>query len=255
MNAISKAPEAVAEIGHNNPPEPTPYEAIKLHIEDLLVEARNWADGAVVETQAQADAISRLLEDLRDAETAADRARTDEKRPHDEKAQEVQQRYNVYIAPLKNAQPGKLPLATAALKAALKPFLDKLEADKRAIAEAARKDAEAKAQEAAAALQAAQSSNLEAREAAEELVKEAADAEAAATKAEADKAHAKGGSRALGLKKTFTAVIADRKAALLHYLVDRPGDITACLQRLADEDVREGKRQIPGFSIIEGTRL
>jgi hypothetical protein len=36
---------AVAEIGHNNPPEPTPYEAVKVHLDDLLTEAANWADG------------------------------------------------------------------------------------------------------------------------------------------------------------------------------------------------------------------
>ena len=65
------AAAAVAEIGHNNPPDP--FTAIKVHIDDLMTEARNWCDGAPVETQAQADEVSRLVEMFREARDAADR--------------------------------------------------------------------------------------------------------------------------------------------------------------------------------------
>jgi hypothetical protein len=49
--------------------------------------------------------------------------------PFKVKLDEIQARYNVYIAPTKNKVPGKVPVAMEALKAALKPFLDKLEAE------------------------------------------------------------------------------------------------------------------------------
>ncbi len=237
---------AIAPIGHNNPPI-APFEAIKLHIEDLLVEARNWADGVLIESEVQSEEIKRLVGDLRDAETAADFERVKEKAPFDQQIADIQDRYNVYIAPLKNKKPGKIPLAIEALNAARKPYLDKLEAEKRALAEAARKEAEAKAAEAAAALRAAQDSDLEAREAAEALVHSAAVADAAAKRAEADKVS--------GLRKVFKAFMTDRKAALIYYASTRPDDLTAFLIGLAEADVRAGKRQIPGFDVLEGTKL
>jgi hypothetical protein len=70
--------EAPAPMGHNKPPEATPYEAIRVHLDDLLTEAANWADGSGVENQAQADEVSRLIEDLRLGLQAADDARVKE---------------------------------------------------------------------------------------------------------------------------------------------------------------------------------
>lgn len=241
-------------IGDNQPP-PTPYEAVKLHMDDLLLEARNWADNAAVETQGQADEISRLIDDLNKAVKAADEARVKEKAPFDEIVQEIQDRYNAYIAPAKNKQPGKITVAIDALKATLKPYLDKLAAEKRAAEEAARRAAEEAAQKAAEAMRAAEATDLAAREEAERLAGLAARAEAEAKRAASDKAHAHGGERAMGLKKTFTPQMIDAKAALLHYLNTQPETIKAYLLTLAEQDVRAGKRQIPGFEIIEGTKL
>lgn len=251
-------PNPRAVIGGNAPPEPTPleplvggYAAIEVHITDLLVEVRNWADGQAAETQAQADEISRLIDSLRKAEKAADDARVAEKKPLDEQIAAIQDRYNVWIAPLKNKKPGKIPVAIEALKAALKPYLDKLEAAKRAEAERIRKAAEeAAAQAAEAARAAATSANIEEREAAEDLVSAAADLEAQAKRAEKDKAHATGGSRAMGLRTVYRAVLVNRGEALRHYAVTQPDELVALLQRLADQDVRRSIRSIPGFNVV-----
>jgi uncharacterized membrane protein YqiK len=244
----------VAEIGHNNPPL-SPYETVTLHLDGLLLETRNWADGSGVENQSQADEVSRLIEDLRQGEKAADEARVQEKAPLDRQIEEIQDRYNLYIAPLKNKKPGKVPVAIEALKATLKPFLDKLAAEKAAEAERLRKEAEAKAQAAAEAARAASVDNLEAREAAEDLADAAEEAARIASRAENDKAQAKGGSRALGLRTVYRAEITDPKAALIHYVGAQREAVLACLLSLAQTDVNQGKRQIPGVTVHTETRL
>lgn len=244
----------VAEIGHNNPPM-SPYEAVAVHLDGLLLEARNWADGSGVETQAQADDVSRLIEDLRLGEKAADEARVTEKQPLDEQIAEIQDRYNVYIAPLKNKKPGKVAVAVEALKATLKPFLDKLDAEKKAAAAAAALAAQQALDAAQAAAEAAQADNLESRETADDLVEKARQAQKAAAYAQNDKAQARGGSRALGLKTYHVAEITDPKAAVTHYWTNQREAMVAALLKLAQTDVDAGKRQIPGVSVRTETRL
>ena len=43
----------------------TPFDLIAEHLEDLIIEARNFADGEPVASQGQADAVSALIENLR----------------------------------------------------------------------------------------------------------------------------------------------------------------------------------------------
>lgn len=242
-------------LGHNNPPAPTPYEAVKSRIEDLLVEARNWADGAKVENAEQADTIARVIEQLRLAERAADDARKDEVKPLDDQRDTIQARYNVYIAPLKNKQPGKIPLAIASLKATPAPWLQKLDDERREREEAARAEAAEKARIAAAALMAAQASDLSAQEDVGDLLKQADIAAAQARRAANDKAQARGDGRAIGLRSYFSPVMVDARLALKHYAATNPEAVKAALQALAAADVAAGKRQIPGFNIIEERRV
>ena len=237
--------------GHNGPPEETPFEAIRVHAEDLLVEVRNWADGAQIESQAQADEVARLLDEVQKADRTADAARKREVEPIDKQRDEIQARYNVYIAPLKNKAPGKLPLAAQALKTTLAPWLQKLDDEKRAAAAAAQAAADAKAAEARAAMQeAASAGDFGAMEAAEELVSDASKAQADAKRAANDKAQAVGDGRARGLRSYFTPMLADPKAALVHYVSTRPDDVKAFLLSLAKTDVLNGARKIPGFDIV-----
>lgn len=241
-------------IGGNNPPAPSPYEAHKTNIEDLVLEARNWADSSAVESQAQADEISRLIEDLRTAMQAADASRIEENKPFDDGKAAVQAKYNALIADTKT-QKGAAVRAIDALKATLKPFLDKLAADKKAEADRLQKEADEKAEAARAALRSAQPDNLESREAAEAVLDDAKRAQQTAARAANDKAQARGGSRALGLKTVNRPEMTDAKAALIHYMTAQPAAIKACLQQLAETDWREGKRSVPGFKNVEETRL
>ncbi|WP_201829651.1 hypothetical protein [Microvirga zambiensis] len=238
MNATA----ALAVIGHNNPPEPTPFERAEAQIIMLFDEAKNWLDGEGIATQAQADDVSKLLDMIRKAKKAADEARVEEKRPHDEAAKEVQEKYKPLLT--------RCDLAADAAKKALAPFLEKLEAEKRAKAEAARREAEGKARAAQEAIRAAQATDLAAREAAEALIQDAKKAEAVAKRAENDKAHGKGGSRAVTLRTTYRPVLKDAREAARYYWKTRQSELEAFLLTLAEKDVRAGQQDIPGFDII-----
>lgn len=239
--------QAVAGLGHNSPPIATPFEAIKVHMDDLLVEARNWADGKPVENDAQAGEIDRLIDDLRKAEKAADDARKEEVAPLDVQRDAIQDRYNEYIAPLKNKKPGRLSMALAALKATVEPWRKAKLAEAAAAAEAARLEAARAAEEAAAAVRNA-AGDLTAREAAEDMVRAAEDAQRAA------KVATKAATTGTGLTTFWRAEMTSQKAAILHYMNTDPEQFVALAQRLADADVYAGKRSIPGFNVIEDKR-
>jgi hypothetical protein len=239
-------------IGHNNPPDP--FVAIKAHVDDLMTEAHNWADGASIESQDQADAVARLIDDFRQAAKAADDARKEEARPFDDGKAAVQAKYAALIAETKG-QTGVIPRALAALKATLTPWLQKLERERQEAERKAREEAERKAAEAAAAMRASDAANLAEREAAEALVSDAKSAQAAADAVARAKSQAKGDGRAMGLRKTYRPILTDRKAALMHYAATRPDDLVSFLCRLAESDVREGKRTIPGFDVVEETKV
>lgn len=238
---------------NNPPPEPTPtasgFDAIAVHMDDLLMEARNWADGKAAESQDHADEIDRLIDDLRLAMQTAEKARVAEKKPLDEQIAEIQARYNTYIAPATNKKPGKVVVAIDALKAALKPFLDEQKRIKDEEAEAARKAAQDAADAAAAALRATEASDLEAREAAEVLVEAATEAAQTAKRAE------KAATIGTGLTRFYEPVLVDQREAVLHYMKQQPQAFLTLCMDLAKADVRAGKRQIPGFEVRELTRV
>lgn len=241
-------------IGHNNPPveiEATPFEMSQTEIGDLYAEAKGFLDGEPIASQAMADAVSKLIDDLRKAANLADARRVAENEPFDKGKAEVQARYAPLISDTKTTK-GKAVLAIDIAKKALAPWLQKLEDEKRALALAARQlaeEAERKAREALAATRATE--DLAAREAAEAMLRDAQAADAVATKAENDKAHAKGGTRAMGLRSVWRAEMTDGRAAAGHYWTTRRPEVDAFFQGLADADVRAGKRTIPGFLISE----
>lgn len=259
--------DAPPPAGHNNPPEETPpaplpaaatdtWGAIQAHLDDLLTEARNWADGTAIENQAQANEVARLQDQLREGEGAADDARKLERAPHDVVIEEIQGRYNVYIAPVKNRVPGKVPLARQALANAQTAWLRKVEAANQA--EAARLRAIADAELAAAAekvREAHKSSDLGAVEAAEEIFAEAKATERQATQAETVKAHAFGEGKATGLKTYWETAISDPVIALRWAWANYRPRLEALALDLAKAEVREGKRQIDGFSITSDRRV
>ena len=233
----------------------TPFDLIADHLEDLIAEARNFADGEPVSSQGQADAVSALIENLRIAAKDADAERVRENEPHDKAKAAVQAKYAPLIADPKNKNPGKVWKAIDALKACLQPYLAALDAEKREAERVAREAADKAAKDAVDAMRAAAADDLEAREAAEALI---ADAEAAAKLAKAaagDKAHATGGSRAMGLRSVWKAELKDAQIAAGFFWKRDPSVFNAFLQKLADEDVRSGKRSIPGFDVTEARVL
>jgi hypothetical protein len=253
-----------AVIGDNNPPldeqvkiEPK-WSAVQPHLDDLLTEARNWADGVEITTQSQADTVGTLRQRLQDAMNLADEARTAEKAPLDKQVKEIQDRYNAYIAPLKNKVPGTASKAVAALGNLLTGFLNKQEAEKRERQRAAQEEAD---KIAAAAMQAHQeaagSSDLGAIEEAAELMDAADQAQRQLRSVEKEKVQASGEHRAIGMRSYWKAVPVEGEGgkALVHYAKRQPERVKAFLQMLADEDVRAGIRTIPGFTVEEERRV
>lgn len=230
-------------IGGNNPPEPTPYEAIKLHIDDLMETAQGFLDGEPITTQAVADEVGKLLAEARLAEKAAEEQRKIEAKPFDEGKAAVQVRYK----PLTE----RCALVSTTAKRALAPFLAAEQAKRDAEAAEARRIADAKAAEAREALRAADATNLAAREHAEALLKEAGRADKAANRASKDKVMVAGGARSVSQRSVWTPTLTDRRAALNHYAKVQPEALTEWLIGQAQADVRAGARTIPGFVISE----
>lgn len=249
-------------LGANNPPEettpavaePTPkgWVAIVANMDDWLMEARNWADGQKVETEAQAEAVEALIGELRDAGAAAEAERVKEKKPLDDKIAAIQSRYNPYIAPLTNKTvKGRIPLAIDALQKTLKPYLDEQKRLKEEAAQKAQQEAQAAAELAAAALRVVDEADLGGREDVNALIDAADDA------ARVAKRVAKAATTGTGLTRFYVPVIRDRKAATLHYMVAQPERFIELVMELARADVKAGKRgdALPGIEIVEDTRV
>lgn len=234
---------AIAGLGHNSPPDATPYEAVKVHVEDLMTEARGWLNGDAIETQAQADQVSKLMDMLRKAKTAADNARKEEARPFDDGKAEVQARYK----PLMDAA----DRAVDTCKLALSPFLKAQEAARQRAAAEARRVAEEAAQRAAEAARAAVAGHLEQQEDAEAIQKAAKEAEAAAKRLEKDRSHANGGARATTLRTTYRPELVDANAAASWAWANHRPELEEWLLTIAKQRVAGGLRTIPGFVIHE----
>ena len=218
----------------------SPFDEIVLEIEDLYAEAKNWADGTPIQTQAQCDALDKLDKELLDAGKRLDALRVEEKRPLDEQVQAIQDRYNPLIQPKK----GKVDIARAALNAPRAAFKAEQARIKEEAARKAREEAEALRRKAEEEIRAS-AGNLEAREKAEETLALAKDAEGFAGRAE------KKATTGLGLRTIYRADLTDLNAAIKHYWTTQREAFADLVQGLAAADVRNGTREIPGFIIIE----
>ena len=239
MNNISKAPE----IGHNQPPEPTPYEAAVDDIDTLYIEAANWQDGTEIKTQADADAVSRLLDISRKEYKKADAARKLEALPFDEGKKEVQARYKPLLE--------RATLIGNICKQALAPFLAKQEAIAREAERKAQEEAEAAERAAQEAFAKANATNIAEREEAERLAEIAKNAEINRKVAAKVKGTAKGGVRAVSLRTVYDSEITDFTAVARFYWEHNQSDLHGFFTGLVERDVRAGKRDIPGVEITE----
>lgn len=262
--------DAPPPAGHNNPPEETPamvaappgepsvrpYEAIKANIDDLYTEAKNWLDGTPIANAAQANEVARLLDLMRQAETAADNARKLENEPFDTGKAEVQARYAPLISDTKTAPKGLTVKAILALKEAQTAWLLKLEGEQKAEAKRRRDIADAELLKAQQALQDAMATtDLEARDAAEKLLTEAKTVDRAATRAENTKAHAQGEFKAVGLRDNWVTTVSNRVKALRWAFARYPEELEVAALILAKAEVAMGTRTIDGFTIKNERRV
>lgn len=245
--ALAPPPAKGSVLGDNNPPDPTPYEALKAHVDDLEAEARNFLDGEPIANEGQAAAVSRLLEDARKARTAAETQRKADAKPFDDGKAAVQALWT----PITDEKKGRCALIADTCKKVLAPWLQRLEDEQRAAAEAARREAEEKAAAARKALDEADTASLDDRIAAEEALAEASRADRIATRAENERPQAKGVDRAIGLRSVWTPTLTEPSKALRHYVNEQPEELKVWLLSQAQRDVRAGRREIPGFAITE----
>jgi gamma-glutamylcysteine synthetase len=236
---------AVAAIGHNNPPEPTAFEQAEVEILMLFDQAKGFLDGEPIANRAQADAVGTLDGMIMKARKVADELRVEEKRPHDEAAKAVQEKFKPLLT--------RCDLARDACKQALTPYLRKLEDEKRAKAEEACKAAEEERRKAQEAMQAAHRYDLEAREAAEAQLKQAEEAEKTARRAEKDKAHVAGAGRAKGLRTAYRAEVTDYTTFARHLWASHKDEYQEFLDGMAAKLVQHGVRgeTVPGLKVYE----
>ncbi len=236
FNPLATSP---ATIGHNQPPM-GPADAALQAIADLFDEAKNWADGEPITSQEMHDAITELRSQLHEAGKVAEELRVAEKKPHDDAIAVIQAKFNPYV----QAKKGKVDMGKAALDELLGAWRKRV-ADEKA-AEARRIAEEAAAAKAAADAAMQQSSgNLAAREEAEEALAAAKQLENQAKRA--DKAATTG----TGLVTRWAAVLTDEEAAMDWVWGRAKDELLAVAQRNADEAVRAGARQVPGFRVEE----
>ena len=219
----------------------TPDIAIDMAIDDLMEEAKNFADGEPISTQGQADAVAKILTDMKALKKTANDTRAAEKKPHDDAGKAVQAKWLPII--------NKADTSINTLNVLVTAWLEKVAAAQRAEAERLRAEAEQAAQEAARLAATAQEGDLSATLDIEAARAKAAKAEKIANKAGNQKAHVHGGGRAMALRTSWEAEMVDPVAALKWAKERHPEELKAWLLQEAQRDVNAGVRSIAGFKI------
>lgn len=218
----------------------SPFDEAVAELLDLYDEAKNWADGSAIESQAQCDALDVLDKSLLAIGQKLDAMRVEEKRPLDERIKDIQDRYNPFIQPKR----GKVDLARSSLNPIRAAWKEAERQRKEAAALTARLEAEEERRKAEEAIRAS-AGNLAEREQAEEQLAMAKEAEAFADRQD------RRATTGLGLRTTYRAEIADLNAAIKHYWAARREAFETLVLDLASADIRAGRRTIPGITIIE----
>jgi len=236
--------DTIAPPGHNNPPESTPIETARETLSDIETEASAWFDGVDIENDAQADEVSRIIDNARKAKSRFEADRKVEKQPHLDAGKAVDDAWK----PLTIAADRIVEVA----KGVLTPWLVAKDKEKREREAAERAKADAAAVEARRLAEASDGS-LAAAKLRDAAIEESKIAQARAAAAERDKAGAKGAgmARTVSLRTVHRAEVTDRRALLNHIAKLRPDDLTAWLEEWAAREVRTGARVIPGVNVWE----
>ena len=228
-------------MGGNQPPA---NEAFSLALEDAYATAKDFLDGSELETKGQADAVGRIISEVKKIKKDAETARKAEKEPHLEAGRAVDAKWK----PLADRADTIIKAAQAPLTA----YLNKLAAQQAEEQRKAREEADRKAQEAIEA-QRASAGNVEAIEKAETLQREADLAAKEAAKASKAKAHVAGVDRAVGLRTYKVATVTDRRAALNWIAKHDPEALTAFVEDYARRHA--STRPIDGVIVNEERRV
>tara|TARA_R110000851_G_C13100092_1_gene568109 strand:+ start:8285 stop:9001 length:717 start_codon:yes stop_codon:yes gene_type:complete len=233
MEALTTTGNDRIKPGGNNPPA---FDAHAANIADIREEAGAWLTGETIKSAEEAEAVKLLLDMARKAAKAADDERASEKEPHLTASKAVDAKWK--------------PLITSAqtmadvCKEILTPWNIAEAARKEAEAAVARAAAEAERQAEVEATRAA-AGNIDAREQADQLAASAKQAETIAKRAE------RAAGTGLGLRTTYRAEVTDFTAAARAFWTSHRDRFEALTLTIAQEQVRAGKRDIPGITVIE----
>jgi len=235
-------------------PKPEGREAIEIHVDDLLTEAGNWADGVALERQEQADAVGKLQRMLQEAAKMVDDRAAVEKKPLQDAVAKIGDWQNGYTAKgLKKTPDGKLTKAILATSNLTTGWLRKQEAERKALADKLALEAAKAAQDAIAQRQEAkESTDIEVMDKAEDALAAAkaliAQADGAAK--EKVKAVAGDGYRAITLRSIWDAEVTNYAQAYAHYKTNPEfmEEFFALIRKYADRDAKHEatRRTIPG---------
>lgn len=220
-------------------PNTPPDIAFSTAIDDLYEEAGNWLDGEPLANQQQADAVGLIMTRLRSIRKDADAARKVEKKPHDDAAKAVQEKWLPILS--------KADRAIEAAQRPLTDWLERQEAERLAQEEATRAEANRLAQE-AAAMARTTLADAEAHDAAIDAVKAA---EKAVGRIAKGKAHVAGDTRAIALRTYHETELSDAPAALRWLRENRPTELREAILALVKAEPLTMRRTIPGITITE----
>jgi hypothetical protein len=211
--------EHPAVILSNNAPADDSFEGLSQQIESFAEAAEAMIKAGAAPDQSTADQASHLANKLSDLQKKADAARAAEKKPHDDKAAEVQAKWKPVI--------GVADIYRRLKAAVVEPFLKAEDKKRREAEDAARKAAE------------------EAARTGQPIPEPVPAATRSAPKAGA------GGRRSVALRTVKVVTISDR-AALLAFFADNQR-VTDLLQDMAEKAVRAGVT-VPGVTVTEEQR-
>jgi hypothetical protein len=233
-SAETENPRAV--MGGNNPPPAPPFkpeslEKAKATAATLLKRADEMTARGPIKDADHAQEVADVVAALREGFKVVDGIRKDEKKPHDDNAQAVQDAFTVFTAALTKAAEKQKAISAAWL----------IEEDARLKREQEERAAAARkaAADAFAAAQLAESRGdslalAEAEKAKEDAAKEQKKAEKPAARAKVDSAT--GAGRGMSLRETAYAKIESQNAVYMHFR-EHP-EVAELLQRLANQAVR-----------------
>lgn len=262
--------EPPAEIGDNNPPPEDALPkidgraAIEAHVDGLLVEAANWADGIAVENEGQAATVAKLHRDLQQAASLVDDNAAKEKKPHNDAVNEIAAWQNGFTAKgLKKTPDGKLTKVIAATGRLSAAWLTKLDDERRAREKEIADKAIVAAQEAVTArAEARETTDLAVMDRAEDAIAgaEALLREAKGVAKEKVRVDVGDGHRALGLRSVWHADLIDAPdswaLAYGHYKKNPEfmAEFHSLIRRWAERDARTEATRVlgvPGFIMRE----